>query len=170
MRNDYDPPEHFNSTHALRVRYNEADMQGIVFNANYLVYADIGVTEYFRKLAVKAQNQNEGQSQGQIDNANATGFLNSFGGDCWVRHAEVDFRGPAHADDMLNVAARIIRFGRTSFATRVQIYRGADLLSIINLTQVWFDSASQKVAPVAPGFIAAVEAFETIAPERAPVL
>lgn len=164
MRNDYDPPEHFNSTHALRVRYNEADMQGIVFNANYLVYADIGVTEYFRKLAVKAQ------AQGQIDNANATGFLNSFGGDCWVRHAEVDFRGPAHADDMLNVAARIIRFGRTSFATRVQIYRGADLLSIINLTQVWFDSASQKVAPVAPGFIAAVEAFETIAPQRAPVL
>lgn len=164
MRNDYDPPEHFNSTHALRVRYNEADMQGIVFNANYLVYADIGVTEYFRKLAVKAQ------AQGQIDNANATGFLNSFGGDCWVRHAEVDFRGPAHADDLLNVAARIIRFGRTSFATRVQIYRGADLLSIINLTQVWFDSASQKVAPVAPGFIAAVEAFETIAPERAPGL
>lgn len=135
-------------------------MQGIVFNANYLVYADIGVTEYFRKLAEAAHGAG----------ASATSFLNSFGGDCWVRHAEVDFRAPAHADDMLNVAARIIRFGRTSFATRVHIYRGADLLTIINLTQVWFDAASQKLAPVAPGFIAAVEGFENIAPEGAPVI
>jgi acyl-CoA thioester hydrolase len=156
MNSDTDPIAHFNSIHPLRVRYNEADMQGIVFNANYLVYADIGVTEYFRKLAVKAHGPD----------ANATSFLNSFGGDCWVRHAEVDFRSPAHADDLLNVAVRIMRFGRTSFATRVQIYRDETLLSIISLTQVWFDSATEKVAPVAPGFIAAVEAFENIPPER----
>lgn len=151
-----DPLTHFNSIHPLRVRYNEADMQGIVFNANYLVYADIGVTEYFRKLAEAAQGPD----------ASATSFLNSFGGDCWVRHAEVDFRGPAHADDLLSVAARITRFGRTSFATLVHIYRGETLLSIIKLTQVWFDSASETVAPVAPGFIAAVEAFEAVKPKR----
>lgn len=32
----------------LRVRYSEVDSQGIVFNANYLNYLDVAITEYFR--------------------------------------------------------------------------------------------------------------------------
>ena len=32
----------------LRVRYAECDPQGIVFNANYLTYFDVALTEYFR--------------------------------------------------------------------------------------------------------------------------
>jgi len=34
--------------HELRVRYGECDPQGIVFNANYLSYFDITVTELWR--------------------------------------------------------------------------------------------------------------------------
>ena len=34
----------------LRVRWAEADPQGIVFNGHYLTYADVGITEYFRAL------------------------------------------------------------------------------------------------------------------------
>ena len=34
--------------HRLRVRYHECDPQGIVFNANYLAYADIAITELYR--------------------------------------------------------------------------------------------------------------------------
>src|SRR6266513_1939321 len=32
----------------LRVRYGECDPQGVVFNANYLAYFDIGIVELFR--------------------------------------------------------------------------------------------------------------------------
>ena len=35
--------------HRMRVRYAECDPQGIVFNANYLLYADIAITELYRE-------------------------------------------------------------------------------------------------------------------------
>src|SRR6266850_2032541 len=34
--------------HELRVRYGECDPQGIVFNANYLLYFDVVFTELWR--------------------------------------------------------------------------------------------------------------------------
>ncbi len=39
----------------LRVRFAETDMQGIVFNGNYLNYTDTAVTEYFRHLSYPYQ-------------------------------------------------------------------------------------------------------------------
>ena len=42
-RNDV-PLGDFRVQERVRVRFNEIDGQNIVFNANYLVYADIGVT------------------------------------------------------------------------------------------------------------------------------
>ena len=38
----------------LRVRWSEADPQGIVFNGHYLNFADVGVTEYYRALRAAA--------------------------------------------------------------------------------------------------------------------
>src|SRR5207244_8540859 len=35
--------------HRLRVRYNECDAQGHVFNANYFVYFDVTLTELWRE-------------------------------------------------------------------------------------------------------------------------
>jgi len=142
----------------LRVRYNEADMQGIVFNAHYLSFADIGITEYFRDIA----------GQGEDDSAGG-GSLSLFGGDCWVRHAEVDFRSPARADELLDICVRVTRFGRTSFSSLIRIVRGDTLLNEIKMTQVWFDPETEKTAPVAQKFIDAVEAYEIIKPERAVV-
>ncbi|SIN63973.1 acyl-CoA thioester hydrolase [Parasphingorhabdus marina DSM 22363] len=142
----------------LRVRYAEADMQGIVFNANYLAFADVGVTEYFRALV---------GAQGNEDSLGK--FLELFGGDNWVRHAEVDFHAPAKADDMIDICLRITRFGRTSYSALAHIVRDDTLLNVIKLTYVWFDPATEKVTPVSPKFIEAVTEFEIIAPELAAV-
>jgi len=38
--------------HRLRVRYNECDPQGVVFNANYLTF-DITITELWRMSATE---------------------------------------------------------------------------------------------------------------------
>ena len=35
--------------HRHRVRYHECDPQGIVFNANWLTYFDVTLTEWFRE-------------------------------------------------------------------------------------------------------------------------
>lgn len=42
----------FRCTARLRVRWAEVDIQKIVFNAHYLTYADVGMTEYWRALAM----------------------------------------------------------------------------------------------------------------------
>src|ERR1700761_2088408 len=34
--------------HELRIRYGECDAQGIVFNANFLAYVDVALTEIWR--------------------------------------------------------------------------------------------------------------------------
>ncbi|MEO9635415.1 MAG: thioesterase family protein [Parasphingorhabdus sp.] len=145
----------------IRVRYAECDLQGIVFNANYLVFADVGLTEYMRALMADNGPQGEGDMLG--------GFMQHFGGDNWVRHAEVDFRTPAKADDLIDVAVRITRFGRTSYSLLVHILRGEELLNVVKLTYVWFDPETDQVEPVAAKFIEAVSDFEIIKPERAVV-
>ena len=42
----------FRHRHALRVRWAEVDMQGVVFNGHYLTYCDVCVTEYWRAIGV----------------------------------------------------------------------------------------------------------------------
>ncbi|MEO0441381.1 MAG: thioesterase family protein [Pseudomonadota bacterium] len=158
MTESANPREGFRLITPLRVRYAEADMQGIVFNANYLAFADVGVTEYFRALV---------GAQGNEDSLGK--FLELFGGDNWVRHAEVDFHAPAKADDMIDICLRITRFGRTSYSALAHIVRDDTLLNVIKLTYVWFDPATEKVTPVAQSFIDAVTEFEIIAPQLAPV-
>lgn len=153
-----DPRAGFRLITPLRVRYAEADMQGIVFNAHYLAFADIGVSEYFRMLVAASGHE---YTSGK--------FKELFGGDNWVRHAEVDYRSSAKADDLLDICLRITRFGRTSFSALVHMVRGDTLLNVVKLTYVWFDPATKEVAPVAQSFIDAVTEFELIAPERATV-
>ena len=47
--------EQFWFFHPLRVRYSETDPQGVVHNANYLMYFDTTITEYFRALGYDQQ-------------------------------------------------------------------------------------------------------------------
>jgi acyl-CoA thioester hydrolase len=47
--------EQFWFVYPLRVRYSEVDCQGVVFNANYLMYFDTTITEYFRALGYDQQ-------------------------------------------------------------------------------------------------------------------
>ncbi len=161
MTDKLSPREGFRLITPLRVRYAEADLQGIVFNANYLAFADVGLTEYMRALMMV---QNGGAERDMLG-----GFMAHFGGDNWVRHAEVDFRASAKADDQIDIAVRITRFGRTSYGLLVHILRGEELLNVIRLTYVWFDPATEEVAPVPQKFIDAVTEFEIVEPERAVV-
>lgn len=138
----------FTLIHKLRVRYNEADLQGVVFNANYLVFADISVSEYFRALRVAMALPPDG--------------FGPFGEglDCMVRSAELDFRGSARADDLLDLGARIARMGRSSFSFEFAIWRGDELLTVIRNHYVTVTKADWRPAPIGDAFRAGVTAFE----------
>jgi acyl-CoA thioester hydrolase len=116
------PPVPFE--YELRVRYGECDPQGIVFNANYLAYFDIAVTELWRDAL--------GSWQQMVDR----------GVDVVVGEASLRFRAPARNDDVLTLRARIGTFGTTSMTTEVEIARDGELLVDGWLRQVCVDAAT----------------------------
>lgn len=138
----------------LRVRYNETDQQGVVFNANYLVYADIAVSDYFRLLAERT-----GADRGP----NNPGVFGP-GGESMVRHAEVDFRASARSDDEIAIGIRCVRFGRTSFEMLMAIWRDDELLTVIRQRAVHVHNSDWRPRPLPDVFRDAVTAFEVVAP------
>jgi acyl-CoA thioester hydrolase len=97
--------------HHLRVRYNECDAQGHVFNANYLVYFDVTLTELWR------------EALGSYEALTADGL------DLVVAEVGVRFRAPARFDDELEITLEVERLGNTSMVSAVRIARDADELA-----------------------------------------
>jgi acyl-CoA thioester hydrolase len=96
--------------HKLRVRYGECDPQGIVFNANYLLYFDVVFTELWRAAI--------GPWQEMVQQ----------GIDAVVADANLSFRAPARCDDELQLRAQPTRIGVTSITTQIDVLRAQDLL------------------------------------------
>jgi acyl-CoA thioester hydrolase len=85
----------------LRVRYGECDPQGVVFNAHFLAYFDIAITELFRAAL--------GGYQAIVDR----------GVDFVVAEAGLRYRQPAHFDEDLRLEVAV---------TRYRVLRDAELL------------------------------------------
>ena len=94
-------------SHPVRVRFGEVDYQGIVFNANYLTYFDVVLTELLRAAGlVYAAEPDE---------------RDAF--DWHVVKATLELKRPARADDLLDLRVRIGRFGRSSLTFNLAIFR-----------------------------------------------
>jgi acyl-CoA thioester hydrolase len=114
----------------LRVRYAECDPRGIVFNANYLAYLDISITELWRAAF--------GSYQVMLER----GF------DVVVAEAELRYLSPARFDDELKMGISVARLGTTSVHTRHHVWRGLELLVEASLRHVFVDVESYKSAPI----------------------
>lgn len=96
----------FSFSHRLRVRWAEADLQGVVFNGHYLTYFDVGVTEYWRALA-----------QGELSRVRP--YI-----DCLqVVRATVEYHAAACFDDVIEVSVRTVRLGNSSLTCGFAIHR-----------------------------------------------
>jgi acyl-CoA thioester hydrolase len=125
------PRDSFRFSHSLRVRWAELDPQGVVFNANYLTYFDVGVTEYWRDVGCVYP-----------------GAFFAQGVDTFLVKATVEYKVPARFDDEIAVRARVRRIGRTSITFFLSIERGAELLAYGELHYVFTSLADRKPAPV----------------------
>lgn len=130
------PISDFKFHHRIRVRYGEIDGQNVVFNARYLDYADIAVTEYWRATGFKA----------------ATEYAEAH---FHVARAEVDFRKPIFFDEEIDLYCRTSAFGRTSMTTLVEIHGvgqdgdgGEDLRAAIKLVNVHVDLDTHRPTPL----------------------
>ena len=116
--------------HRFRVRWSETDAQGVVFNARYLDYADIAITEYWRAANLRAL---AGEDPLEFH----------------VKKATVTWFAPILPDEMIEVMARTIATGRTSLTQLVEIHGSRDdgsddLRATVDLVSVFVDLATHR--------------------------
>ncbi len=87
--------------HRLRVRFNECDPQGVVFNANWFVFFDVAFNELWR------------------DAIGPYAAFTARGLDSVVAEASARFLAPARFDDEVAVALTLTRLGTTGLTTSV---------------------------------------------------
>ena len=132
--------------YSLRVRYMEADAQGVVFNAWYLTYFDEAMAAFleFRGLPYAAM----------LD----AGF------DVQLVHCEMDWKTGLRWQDEVRVAVSTARTGRTSFALDFETRRdGAQATCTARTVYVVVatDGSGKRDLPAQ-----LVEALQPVAPLR----
>lgn len=120
----------FRFYHSLRVRFGETDLQGIVFNGNYLTYYDVAWTEYFRAIGIEYKD-----------------FIN-LGADTVLARTSMEFKSPAQFDDILQVHTRVSRIGNTSLTFEFEIYPEGDDRLVGSATSVYVCVDPHSLQPV----------------------
>ena len=128
-------------THALRVRYGECDPQGVVFNANYLMYFDVALTELWREAI------------GPYTHLVARGV------DMVVAEARATYRASARFDDELEIDVSVSRLGTTSMVTRMTVRRGSTLVVEGEMRHVFIDAASGRKTEIPSEIRAGLERY-----------
>jgi acyl-CoA thioester hydrolase len=126
--------------HGLRVRYNECDPQGIVFNGNYLHYFDIGVTELYREAI---GGWSEIQAQGV---------------DAVVAEANLRYLKPLHFDEQFEIEVSVEHMGDSSMVLALAIDRDGERCTEGSLRYVFIEGGGAK-ATIPQPVRAALERF-----------
>jgi acyl-CoA thioester hydrolase len=129
--------------HRLRVRYAECDPQGIVFNANFVMYFDVAITELWR------------EAFGSYDRMLAAGT------DMVVAEVSVRYLGPARFDDELDLSLAISRLGTTGITTRIGVERAEDGAAVAEgeLRHVFVDPETMAKKPIPDDLRSALEPY-----------
>ncbi len=95
----------------LRVYYEDTDLAGIVYYANYLKFIERGRSEWARARGV---------DQGRLRADTGIVFA--------VRRVEADYLRPAVFDDQLEVTTRLVELGGARIVLDQAVWRGAEQL------------------------------------------
>lgn len=95
----------------LRVYYEDTDLGGIVYYANYLKFIERARTEWVRGLGV---------NQGKLKSDTGVVFV--------VRRVEADYLAPARFDDVLVVLTRVRAVGGARLVLEQVVMRAGDRL------------------------------------------
>ena len=121
----------FRHLHTLRVRWAEVDPQGIVFNGNYLTYADVAITEYFRALGMTFPLE-----------------MAEEGAELFAVRTLLDYLAPARFDEEIQVGIRVSRMGRSSLTFSMGIWRAETALTAGEIVYVLADTHSRSSRPL----------------------
>ncbi len=135
----------FNFFHDFRVRYSEIDGQGIVFNAHYLTYFDVAITEYFRQL--------------DFDYAD---YVKRTGIDFHLVKSLVNYEKPIPFDAEIQVGCRTEKIGNTSLVFRLEIFEknSEDRFSSGEIVWVHTDQKTHKTTRITEEIRELVSTFD----------
>lgn len=117
----------------LRVRYQETDKMGVVYNANYFVWFEVGRTEYYRSL---------GMSYNQMEQR---GIMLP------VIEANCKYKRPATYDDYITVETTIAKLTPVRIRFSYHIKREEELL-VTGFTEHAFVDSNGRPINVSKAF------------------
>lgn len=117
-------------TFPLRVYYEDTDLAGIVYYANYLKFIERGRTEWVRGLGV---------DQGKLKSDTGVVFA--------VRRVEADYLAPARFDDELAVQTTVQAVGGARLVLKQDVTRAGDVLfsAIVTLVALTASGAPTRL-------------------------
>ena len=126
------------------MRFAEVDAQGVVFNSRYLEYFDIGIVEYWRAAGIYG------------------GVGLAGGPEMHVVSASVVYRAPILLDEIVAIAIRCSRIGRTSLTFAFELHCGddEDLRATGEEVHVHVAEVRGRPSPLPEAVIAKFEAYE----------
>jgi acyl-CoA thioester hydrolase len=135
----------FKHTYHIRVRNYEIDWQGIVHNANYLLYFEVARVDYFKRVGM------------DIDERSITGKTKIV-----VVRNELDYFNPATFDDQLTIYTRIARIKNSSITCEAFMIHAEKQTAIAKnvCVLVWIDPTTNTSIPVPDYFRKRVHQFE----------
>jgi acyl-CoA thioester hydrolase len=109
--------------HRETLRWNDADLQGVINNAVYLTLLEQARFAYFQAL--------------DLLSGHAFPFL--------LGSTNIRFVRPARPGDTVDIEARVTRFGTKSFDMSYRVARGEETLAEATATLVWIDDQLQSI-------------------------
>jgi len=97
----------------LRIYYEDTDLSGVVYHANYLRFMERGRSEYFRSAGIARL--------AMLDEAEPTAWT--------LRKASLDYFKPARVDDLIEVHTTCTALTGARMEADQRIYSGGTLLT-----------------------------------------
>ena len=107
----------------VRVYFEDTDLTGVVYHANYLRYMERARSDM---LALAGIDQLEVMQGGR--------------GYYAVADLQIAYKRPAKLGDALEVRSQVVRVRAAATLTRQQVWRGDDLLTEAQVTAAWLDA------------------------------
>jgi acyl-CoA thioester hydrolase len=112
--------------HPVRVYYEDTDMAGIVYYANYLKFIERGRSEWVRALGLDQRRMKEDEGL-------------AFA----VRRVEGDWLAPARLDDLLTVETAVAAVTPARLVLDQRVLRGSHTLFAAQVTLALIDAAGR---------------------------
>jgi len=128
----------------LRPRYEETDLMGVVYYANYLRYFEVARVEYLRHVAPEYLHTEE------------------YGVGAAVIEAHCRYHAPARFDELLRIRCSVTEVRKVRFRFDYLIERAADGETVASgyTRHAWVDLSTFRPTGAPPGLVDIVLAYE----------